>query len=996
MWKWAGLSGAGRQIDSPRPTRYNLERRQTADDRPHTGGDPGTTRGPLSAVCRPKPTTTPDERSFMPISPQQFVHKWRGVSLKERSAAQEHFLDICHLIGHPTPAEDDPTGQRFTFEAGADKQSGGSGWADVWKRGFFAWEYKGKHADLGKAYQQLLQYRESLLNPPLLVVSDIERIVVHTNFTNTVKQTVEIGLDDLLTPGGMAQLRAIFSQPERFQSSQTVEQVTEQAAREFARLAALLREQTDDAHAIAHFLIRLLFCLFAEDIDLLPRNLFGNLVDHTRGRPHAFTGQLGQLFQAMATGGWFGAEEIKHFNGGLFDSAAVLPLDRTGLDVLAGIASLDWSSIEPSILGTLFERSLDPAKRAQLGAHYTSREDILLIVEPVLMAPLRRRWAEVQTEAQALAARRDATSDRGTATRHNNALAKLLQDFAADLAATRVLDPACGSGNFLYVALRLLLDLWKEVSVFAGALRLPLLSPVPGLSPSPEQLYGIELNPFAYELAQATIWIGYIQWLHENGFGLPGEPILKPLDNIANRDAILAYDAAGNPVEPVWPDAEIVIGNPPFLGDKKMRADLGGVYTDTLRKLYGERIPGQSDLVCYWFEKARQLLADGSLSRAGLLATQGIRGGANRTVLERIKETGDIFWAESDRNWILDGATVHVSMISFDGGSESNKVLNGESVDSINADLTALADVTSAQRLEENSGIAFIGTQKGGKFDISPDLAEEMLAQPPNPNGASNSDVIRPWINGRDIVQRPRRMYIIDFGTDTDKEVAALYEAPFEYLRQNIKTTREEVNSEGRTATIWWLHQRSRPEMRTALEGLPRFIGTPRVAKHRMFVWVESAVLADSAVVVFARADDYFMGVLHSSIHEFWARATGTQLRDAESGFRYSQTMTFETFPFPWPPGAEPVDDPRVQAIAAAAAELVARRDAWLNPPGLDEAQLKKRTLTNLYNQRPTWLDLLHKRLDAAVSAAYGWPADTADEEILERLLALNLERAGG
>ena len=198
----------------------------------------------------------------MPITPQEFVHKWRGVTLKERSAAQEHFLDLCHLIGHPTPAEDDPTGQRFTFEAGADKQRGGQGWADVWKRGCFAWEYKGKHADLGKAYQQLLQYRESLLNPPLLVVSDIERIVVHTNFTNTVKQTVEIGLDDLLTPAGMDHLRAVFTEPERFKSSQTSEQVTEQAAQEFARLASLLREQDDDPQRIAHFLIRLLFCLF--------------------------------------------------------------------------------------------------------------------------------------------------------------------------------------------------------------------------------------------------------------------------------------------------------------------------------------------------------------------------------------------------------------------------------------------------------------------------------------------------------------------------------------------------------------------------------------------------------------------------------------------------------------------------------------------------------------------------------------------------------------
>ena len=934
----------------------------------------------------------------MPITPQQFVHKWRDVTLKERSAAQEHFLDLCHLIGHPTPAEDDPTGQRFTFEAGADKQprgqaAGGQGWADVWKRGCFAWEYKGKHADLGKAYQQLLQYRESLLNPPLLVVCDIERIVVHTNFTNTVKQTVEIGLDDLLTPAGMAHLRALFTEPERFKSSQTSEQVTEQAAREFARLAALLREQDDDPHRIAHFLIRLLFCLFAEDIDLLPRNLFDNLVARTRSQPHAFAAQLGQLFGAMASGGWFGADEIHHFNGGLFNDATVLPLDRTGLDILARIASLDWSSIEPSILGTLFERSLDPSKRAQLGAHYTSREDILLIVEPVLMTPLRRRWEAVQAEARELAARRDATSDRGAATRHNNALTKLLQDFAAELAATRVLDPACGSGNFLYVALRLLLDLWKEVSVLSGELRLPLLSPVPELSPSPQQLYGIEVNPFAHELAQATIWIGYIQWLHENGFGLPGEPILKPLDNIANRDAILAYDADGNPVQPEWPAVEVIVGNPPFLGSRKMRPTLGDEYCDALKSVYRGRITGTPDLICYWFEKANDLISSDVTKRAGLLATQAIRGGTNRQVLEHVKESGDIFFAWSDREWILDGATVHVSMIGFDDGTENDKHLDGEIVQSINADLTASINLGDAQKLNENANLSFQGVVLRGPFNISSDDAREMLRALGNPNGRPNSDVIKPRRTGKDVASRSSDEYVIDFGVDMSIEDASEYVIPFEYLLKNVYPMRQQAN-QALAREKWWIHWNPRTQMRQALDSLDRYVATPRVAKHRLFEWLSKIILPDAQLVVFARSDDYFFGVLHSRIHELWARRQGTQLRDADSGFRYTSTTTFETFPFPWPPGTEAADDPRVQAIAQAAADLVAKRDTWLNPPGLDEKELKKRTLTNLYNQRPTWLDLLHKKLDAAVAGAYGWPAELSDEEILERLLALNLERA--
>lgn len=932
-------------------------------------------------------------------SPQEFVAKWRSTSLRERAAAQEHFIDLCRLVGHQTPAEADPTGTSFTFEAGVDKVEGGKGWADVWKKGFFGWEYKGKHADLDKAYQQLLQYRESLQNPPLLIVCDIDKIVIHTNFTNTIKQTITLTFDDLLTPQGRQHLHNIFHNPRAFRAATTTEQVTQKAAREFAKLSAFLREAHHEPDQIAHFLIRLLFCLFAEDIGLLPKDLFTRLIATAYRHLDQFSQQLRQLFGAMATGGFFGVDDIRRFNGGLFDNDAVLDLPREAISTLERVSKLDWSSIEPSILGTLFERSLDPSKRAQLGAHYTSKEDILLIVEPVLMAPLRRRWEEVKREALALAEKRKGAGSRSAETNFRNQLQSLLDAFAQELASVRVLDPACGSGNFLYVALRQLLDLWKEVSIFAGEQGLPLMAPIPTFSPSPEQLYGIELNPYAHELAQATVWIGYIQWSHENGFGLPGEPILKPLDNIKNMDAILAYDEDGKPVEPEWPAADVVIGNPPFLGDKKMRSELGREYVDSMRSLFQEKIPGQSDLVCYWFERTRAQIENGKTQRAGLLATQGIRGGANRIVLDRIHDSGNIFWAQADREWILDGATVHVSMVGFDNGSQNSYELNGHPVKKINPNLTSSVDLTQAQSLEENSSLAFIGTQKGGKFDITANLAHKFLTATGNPNGQPNSDVIYRWINGLDITRRPRNMWIIDFGVNMPESEASLYEAPFEFLRQHVKQERTQTRSEERTSDLWWLHQRPRPEMRGALKGLSHYIGTPRVAKHRVFVMYEVDVLPDSQVVVIARSDFYFLGVLHSKVHEYWARGKGTQLREADSGFRYSQTMTFETFPFPWPPGQEPTDDPRVKAIAQAAKELVEKRDNWLNPPGLSEKELQKRTLTNLYNQRPTWLDLAHRKLDQAVLAAYGWLDLLTDdgideEEILARLLALNLERA--
>ncbi|MFN8476027.1 MAG: type IIL restriction-modification enzyme MmeI [Anaerolineae bacterium] len=932
-----------------------------------------------SSICYP--LAMPD------LSPQDFVAKWRQTAVKERSGYQEHFIDLCRLIGHPTPVEDDPTGTRFTFEAGAGKQKGGQGWADVYKRGFFAWEYKGRHANLDKAYQQLLQYREALENPPLLVVSDMERIVVHTNFTNTIKQQVALTLDDLLTPDGMRRLRDIFYTPDAFKTPQTPESVTQEAARQFAHLADLLRGRGADAHAAAHFLIRLLFCLFAEDIDLLPRASFSRLVHNFRTRPDQFGYALRQLFEAMSTGGVFGYDSIRHFDGGLFDDASALDLGHDGLATLDKISSLDWSSIEPSVFGTLFERSLDPSKRAQLGAHYTSRQDILLIVEPVLMAPLRREWADVQARARDLAGRRDGAAG-AQRTRLNNDLSALVMGFADRLTAVKVLDPACGSGNFLYVALKQLLDLEKAVSTFAGEVGLNTFFP----RVSPEQLFGIELNEYAQQLAQATVWIGYLQWLHDNGYGFPGDPILKPLDNIREMDAILAYDAAGRPVEPSWPAADVIIGNPPFLGGNKIRQGVGGEYVDKLFKLYEGRVPAFADLVCYWFEKARDQIASGQARRAGLLATQGIRGGANRRVLERIKETGDIFWAQSDRDWVLEGATVHVAMIGFDSGDETDVCLDGKSVDAINPDLTATTNVTQAKRMSDNVGICFMGASPKGPFDIDSELARDFIRASGNVNSRPNSDVVRPVVSGVDIVQRSRNRWTIDFGLMPIEE-AAEYEAPFQHVLKHVYPIRSK-NRRAAYAARWWQYAEARPGMRQALVGKSRFIATPEVAKHRIFVWISADVLANQQVLVFARSDDYFFGVLHSKLHELWARRMGTQLREAESGFRYTPTTTFETFPFPWPPGKEPPDARRVQAIAGAARELVEKRDAWLNPPGASEADLKKRTLTNLYNARPAWLDLAHKKLDDAVLDAYGWPRDLTDEDILARLLALNLQRA--
>ena len=557
-----------------------------------------------------------------------------------------------------------------------------------------------------------------------------------------------------------------------------------------------------------------------------------------------------------------------------------------------------------------------------------------------------------------------------------------LDAFRERLASVKVLDPACGSGNFLYIALRLLLDLEREVIDFAA------VQGWHGLTPTvqPDQMLGLEINHYAAELARTALWIGYIQWHQANGFGYTQRPILTPLDTIRQTDAILNLTDPEHPAEPEWPAAEFIVGNPPFLGSLPLRRQLGDEYAKALYTLYGNRIPNSSDLCCYWFEKARAQIEAGRSSRAGLLGTQAIRFQRNRQALVRISETGNIFQATSDRDWILDGASVHIAVICFDNGIETSLLLDGNAVHQINPDLTTDVDLTTAKRLTENRGICFAGGTKHGPFEIDRSTAENMLKQH-NPHGKSNSDVVKPWLVGRDINQTSRDLWIIDFGTDMPEADAALYEAPFEYVRSIVKPERD-IHRETNLRSHWWLHGRPRIEMRRALAGLPRYIGTSQVARHRLFSFIDGNVFPDKTIVVFARDDAYFFGVLNSRVHICWSAAIGTQLREAKSGMRYIISTCFETFPFP-----RPTEEQR-EAIGAAAAELYQLREGWLNPVGVTAAELRRRTLTNLYNQRPSWLENIHARLDAAVVNAYMWQADLPDAEILERLLALNLELA--
>ncbi|MFO7640145.1 MAG: type IIL restriction-modification enzyme MmeI [Candidatus Competibacteraceae bacterium] len=958
-----------------------------------------------------------------PTEIARFIQFWRDSTLKERSGAHGHFIALCRLLGLPPPTEIDPHGEWFAFEKGAKKTGGGDGWADVWRRRCFAWEYKGKHKSLVEALRQLRQYALALENPCLLIVCDFETIEIHTNFTDTVNVTYVITLDDLANPTKLELLRWAFLDPERLRPARTREAVTQVAATLMGGLAQRLRQRGHAPQPVAHFMTRLLFCLFAEDIGLLPDRLFGTVVAEARQTPADFPGLAQALFHAMHQGGRFGVQRIAWFNGGLFDDDACLPLTRADLDTLHSAAALDWSAIEPAIFGTLFERGLDPDKRSQLGAHYTDAASIDRLVEPVIRDPLLAEWAAVKTKlTQWLAAHKPQRARAEQA----------LHGFLERLRTFRVLDPACGSGNFLYVALRTLKDLEHQVLLEAEALGLQRAFPAVG----PESVLGIEINPYAAELAQLTVWIGEIQWMLGHGYSLNEQPILKPLRQIEGRDALLDGDQ-----EAMWPAAETIVGNPPFLGDKKQLAELGDEYAGRLRRVYQGRVPGGADLVCYWFEKARAQIEVGQSQRAGLVATNSIRQKRNRPVLERIRASGVIFHAWSDLEWVNEGAAVRVSLVGFGKESGQPVLLDGRPVAAIHADLTGASetdgalDLTQARPLPENAGCSFFGLCLAGAFAVDSATARDWLRQP-NPHGRPNSEVLRPIWNGVDITQGWKGRWVIDFGADLSEREAALYEAPFAHVSANVKPARMS-NREKSRVDFWWRHGRPRPELRRKLAGLTRYLATPETAKHRFFVWLPISVAPEHKLVVIPREDDEIFGILSSRFHVLWAVATGGRLGVGNDPV-YNSTRCFETFPFPegLSPNRTPLTPtplpegeglhPHASAIAAAARCLNELREHWLHPPEWVErvpeitplplgegpgvrvypdrliprpahaAELKKRTLTNLYNQRPAWLANAHRALDEAVAAAYGWPVDLSDEEVLRRLLALNRARAAG
>ena len=1013
------------------------------------------------------------------MTPQAFIAKWGpggpAYALNEKQGAQSHFLDLCELLGVPKPG----TEPGYLFEEGTRVLGAAHGFADAFKRGAFAWENKAPGRNLDEALRQLQGYSLALENPPLLVVCDRLTIRIHTQFNGHPSERHTIALAELEQHETREKLKRVWTAPDSFKPRTTNRDITEAAAKSFATLAERLRERGNTPDAVAHFLTQCLFCCFAEDVGLLPGQLFDRLINAKTMSPERLGDNLGKLFEAMKSGGLFGVDDVPWFNGGLFQTIAVPRLDILDVTELRNAADKNWSAIDVSIFGTLFERGLDPGKRSQLGAHYTDPATIERIIDPVVRRPLLREWASARERMAALlkkSKKRDDKAWRDAVAQHVG--------FLQRLAAYRVLDPACGSGNFLYLALKCLKDVEHLANTEAEALGLDRQVE---LATGPANVLGIELNEYAAELARVTVWIGELQWRLDHGYPFKTNPVLEPLDHIECRDALIAWvpvraepvEAAvvataaeagaslprpsGEPAgvrgtasetatekatEAPWPRADAVVGNPPFLGGSKKRGELGSDYFDALGRVFAGRVPGGADLVCYWFEKARQQIDDGQLTTAGLVSTNSIRGGANRKVLDAIVTSTMIFEAWSDEPWVNEGAAVRVSLVCF--GDERVCRLNGVVVSAVHADLTAKAegqtvDMGTAQRIVKNANSVFEGLRKDGPLDISGEQARHWMLLP-NPHGRSNADILFPLINGMDVTRRSRDGWVIDTGEQLTEGAAALYEAPFFHIAQFVKPVRL-LNNDRIRRTYWWRFGRNGEQLRAGLKQLVRYINTPRVSKHRLFVWQAMPSIPDTATVAIARADDATFGILHSRFHECWSLRMGTFLGVGNDP-RYTPTTCFETFPFP--EGLTPADTAHQQTeatasgalipaelaesvkaqanrIAEAAARLNTLRENWLNPPewtqrvpevvplgmghspypdrvvpkpGLsaaDAAALQKRTLTNLYNQRPAWLAMAHEALDAAVAAAYGWTDYTphmTDDELLARLLALNLQRS--
>lgn len=1004
-------------------------------------------------------TTAPVQATLPPEVERRLralAERWAHVGAAERANYQLYLIELAEAIGveRPRPA---PQGGRvaeaapyqFEYPVQATTRDGATttNFIDLFKQGCFALEAKDAEDGssnlrlLTGAFGQVSNYAKDLSErPPYIMVLDVGKtLIVWDRWAGTYGGFNAGRRIDLRTlvdrPEDVALLRDIWTDPTLRDPRRHAQAVTEEIAALLAELAATLERRGHDQERVARFLIRCVFTMFAEDVHLLPDASFRRLLEAVQpSGPGGFVAAAEALWKAMDQGALFGYHRLLRFNGHFFRDAEALPIDVEELALLRRAAEADWSAVEPTIFGTLLVRALTPEERHRLGAEYTPRAFIERLVRPTVEEPVRERWAAVQAEVLQL-------RERGRPADLRTAKARLVE-FHDWLRGLQILDPACGSGNFLYVTMHSLKRVEVEVfrllaDLHGGQLGVRLAEIDPG------QFHGIEVKAWAREIAELTLWIGYHQFWRQHHDVQPDEPLLRDTGTLEHRDAVLAWDAIRhdperdrpdpmpritspvtgqlvpdpearlpymeyvNPRPADWPEADFIIGNPPYLGNKRMREAFGDGYVDALRAAYPE-LPDSIDYVMYWWVRAAEAVASGRTIRAGLITTNSITQLFHQPLVAQAADMGaHVVWAAPDHPWqdASDAAAVRVAMtvlardaahavrVDVDDAGSIARVVEAAR---LNADLTAGADVVRASSvpLRANERLSFRGfAPVGAGFILDRQEAEQLLRLDPR-----HAEIIRPFRHGKCLTARPRDEFIIDFGTRTEDE-ARQYPVLFDIVRTRVKPEREAKADPGRKR-YWWRFGRTNAELRAGVSGLPRYLATPYVARHRFFTFLEPEIAPDDMIVAIATDEPYVLGVLSSVIHVAWADAAGTRLGVGNDP-RYNNPRCFDAFPFPDPqPTLRAVIAERGAAIDTHRRAALAR-DPRVTMTGMYNVVEKLRTGEPLSPPEQAVHTLaacsvlrdLHDELDRLVAEAYGWPWPLSREEILDRLVTLHDER---
>lgn len=1034
------------------------------------------------------------------VDTDQFIERWGASGGSERANYQLFLAELCDLLGveRPDPAQPDNLENGYVFERSLrftnSEGQATTNFIDLYKRNSFVCETKqgveerggedllsaamddaartrkqghgkrgtpGWYRTMKKARGQGERYIRALPadegRPPFLLVVDVGHVIeLYSEFSRTGghytpypdTRGYRIRLEDLRQESVRDRLRAIWTDPLSLDPARVSARITRGIANRLGKLAQSLEHDGHEPELTSAFLMRCLFTMFSEDVGLLPHRSFTTLLESFRDNLDYVQPALEQLWQTMNLGGpsLQLRQKLIRFNGGLFYDNTAIALSRDQLELLIESAHADWTNVEPAIFGTLLERALEPTERHKLGAHYTPREYVERLVMPTIVQPLREDWANTEAAATQL-------GDAGDTTK----AVAMVEDFLTRLTQIRVLDPACGSGNFLYVTLEHLKRLEGEVlEALAGFGAAQGRLETEGITVDPHQLLGLEINPRAVAIADIVLWIGYLQWhFRTHGNVLPPEPVLKNFHNIQHKDALIEWDAVEyrldehgndithwdgkttktspitgneipdedarlrektyiNPRRAEWPQADFIIGNPPYLGARVIRAAVGSGYLEAVRSVY-DHVPQNADYVMYWWERAAELVRAHKARRFGLITTNSIRQSFCRGVLERhLKDEKNfrIAFCVPDHPWVDShlGAAVRVAMTVGSDAGEPGRLLEIEaetyddegvaqigfvkSVGLISPALTIDYDPAGSPPLIANSSVCSVGYQLSGKgFVLTRDQIARHFEHVPE-------RVIKPLLSGRDITQKTRDLFAIDVCGFSEAELRDREPSIYQWLAAYVKPERDQ-NKRKSVAEKWWIYGEARNTFRPALSEVDSVVTTSLTARHRVFVKAPADTIADSTTVIFALDDPFYFGVMSSRFHVLWAVRSGARLGVGNDP-RYTKSQCFDNFPFP------DTATSCVAAVRSAAAKLDShrkrrhRKHPDLTLTGIYNVLEKLRTGETLTQKDKTIheqglvgvLKELHDELDAAVAEAYGWPADLTDDEILEKLLDLNIERA--